>query len=156
VKKAHYVLIPFFYMLVALSGKLLTAGGSAQWYQGLQKPAYTPPGSIIGAVWTAIYILTAFAFITYVNRARDSRALPLVAGLFLLNGVINASWSYVFFVMRSPGLAVAVAALILLTVFALAVLVWPRAKESSVLLAPYLAWTAFATLLTYRIYEMNL
>ncbi|MGD2080805.1 MAG: tryptophan-rich sensory protein [Nitrospirota bacterium] len=154
-RKAHYVLIPFFYMLVALSGRLFTASGSAQWYQNLEKPAYTPPGSIIGGVWTAIYILTAFAFITYVNRARGSRALPLAAALFVLNGVINASWSYVFFVMRSPGLALADAALLWLTVLALAVLVWPRSKESSVLLVPYLAWTAFATLLSYRIFELN-
>lgn len=154
-KKAHYVLIPFFYMLVALSGRLFTAGGVAEWYPDLAKPAYTPPGSLIGAVWTVIYILTAIAFVVYVNKARDSKAFPFVAGLFVLNGVINASWSYVFFVMRSLGLAAVDAALIWLTVLSLAVLAWPRSRASSVLLIPYLAWTTFATFLSYRIYQLN-
>ncbi len=154
-RRAHFILIPLFYLLVALSGRLFTAEGVSSWYPSLDKPPYTPPGSVIGAVWTVIYILTAFSFIIYVNRARGDRRFPLVAGLFILNGAVNALWSYIFFAAHNLALAAADAAFIWLTVLALVVLSWPRSRASSLLLLPYLAWTAFATFLSYRIFVLN-
>jgi tryptophan-rich sensory protein len=155
-RRAHYILIPLFYFLVAFSGRLFTAEGVSSWYPTLAKPPYTPPGSLIGVVWTAIYILIALSFILFVNRARGERLFPLVSGLFIMNGLVNAAWSYIFFTMHNLALAVADAALILLTVLALVVLSWTHSKASSLLLLPYLAWTSFATFLSYRIFVLNL
>lgn len=154
-RRAHYILIPLFYFLVAFSGRLFTAEGVTSWYPALEKPPYTPPGPLIGAVWTVIYILTALSFVLFVNRARGERNFRLIAGLFVLNGIMNAAWSYIFFTMHGLALAVADSALIWLTVLLLMALLWPRSRASSLLLVPYLAWTAFATFLSYRIFVMN-
>jgi benzodiazapine receptor len=155
VRGIHYVLIPAFYAGVALAGRAFTAEGLTDWYPTLVKPSFTPPGSVIGIIWTLIYVLTALAFIIYVNRPRGNATVWPVAGLFIFNGVINALWSYIFFAMHMVGLAVADAALIFLSAGVIMVLSWPRAKVASLLLLPYVLWTSFATCLTYAIYELN-
>ncbi len=153
---AHYMLIPAFYMLIAVSGRLFTFEGVAEWYPTLVKPAYTPPGSFIGAMWTVIYILTALSFIIYINRSREARLSPwTVAGVFVINGIFNAAWSYIFFTRHMVGLAAVDAAVIWVTVLIIIILAWPRSRASSLLLIPYLLWTAFATFLNYRIYVLN-
>jgi tryptophan-rich sensory protein len=155
-RNAHYILVPALYILIAVSGRLFTSEGVEAWYPTLVKPPYTPPGSFIGAMWTAIYVLTAISFILYINRARGVRrsAWP-VAVVFIINGIFNAAWSYIFFTRHMIGLALADAIVIWVTVLILMVLAWPRSRASSLLLIPYLAWTAFATFLNYRIYILN-
>jgi len=152
---AHYILVPLFYLAVALTGRLFTAQGVATWYPTLIKPSYTPPGSFIGAAWTVIYILTAASLILYINRARGDGSVSRTVGVFVLNGIFNAAWSYIFFTRHMVGLAVADAAVIGLSVLVMMVLVWRRSIASSLLLLPYLAWTAFATFLNYEIYGLN-
>jgi tryptophan-rich sensory protein len=153
---SHYILIPALYMLIAASGRLFNAESVELWYPTLLKPAYTPPGSFIGAMWTVIYILTALSFILYINRSRRAQESPWpVAGAYLINGFFNAAWSYIFFSRKMIGLATADALLIWVTVLIMMVLAWPRSRASSLLLIPYLAWTAFATFLNYRIYILN-
>lgn len=151
----HYILIPLFYAGVALAGRTFTARGVSEWYPALVKPSFTPPGPLIGAIWTAIYIFTALAFIIYINRVRESTPVWPVAGLFVLNGVMNALWSYIFFTKHMLGLAVADAACIFLSVGIIMVLAWPKAKATSLLLLPYLLWTGFAAYLAYEIYKLN-
>jgi tryptophan-rich sensory protein len=154
-RRIHYILVPLFYAAVALSGRAFTSEGVAFWYPALIKPSFTPPGWLIGAVWTTIYILTALAFIVYVNCAREAPSFRLTAGLFVLNGVINALWSYVFFARHMLGLAVLGAACIFLTVAAIMALAWPKSKAAALLLLPYVLWTGFATFLSYMIYRLN-
>jgi len=38
-------------------GSVFTAPAIGGWYAGLNKPAFTPGGSIIGAVWTVVFFL---------------------------------------------------------------------------------------------------
>jgi len=151
----HYILVPLFYAGIAFAGRAFTARGVSDWYPSLLKPPFTPPGPIIGAIWTVIYIFTALAFIIYINRARGSAWLRRVAWLFVLNGILNALWSYIFFTKHMLGLAVADAASIFISVGAIMVLAWPKAKATSFLLLPYLMWTGFATYLAYEIYRLN-
>jgi benzodiazapine receptor len=154
-RNAHYILIPLFYIMVAAAGRLFTAEGVSEWYPTLVKPGYTPPGSFIGAMWSVIYVLTGLSFILYINASRGGRPPWPAAGVYVLNGIINAAWSYIFFTRHMVGLAVADALLIWLTVLLIMVLAWPRSRASGLLLIPYLVWTAFATFLNYEIYRLN-
>lgn len=154
-KRLHYILVPAFYLGIFLAGRAFTSAGT--WYQSLVKPAVTPPGAVIGMVWTVIYILSASAFILYMNRSKNAAPFLFraIVGLFILNGILNALWSYLFFSRHLLGLAAADALGIFLSTGLIMVLAWPASRITSLLLLPYVCWTGFATYLTYEIYRLN-
>ena len=75
--------------------------------------------------------------------------------LFIAQLVLNSLWSFLFFGMQSPGLAlldiVPLLALILLTIATF----WPIDRIAGGLLMPYAAWVSFATLLNASIWWLN-
>ena len=146
---------PLFYIIVLLAGRKFTAQGLAGWYPLLVKPSYTPPGGLIAIVWTIIYLLTALSLIFFVQNARVKSFLWTIVGLYILNGILNAAWSYIFFTRHLLGYAVIIAGLIGATVALMIYFVWKESKAAAFLLVPYLAWASFATYLTYDIYIMN-
>jgi len=148
-----YVFSPLFYLSVALSGSLFTSTG--EWYKNLIKPSYTPPGSVIGTVWTVIYILTAISLIIFINNAKNTKRFRLVISLYIVNGIVNAAWSYIFFTKHLLGPAVIDAGLIWITLLFMILFVWSVSRPAGILLVPYIGWVSFATYLTYVIYRMN-
>ncbi|UCF87084.1 MAG: tryptophan-rich sensory protein, partial [Nitrospiraceae bacterium] len=154
-KYIHYILSPLFYLSIAMAGRIFTTAGVHSWYPGLVKPDFTPPGSIIGIVWTVIYILSALSLILFVNAARGKSSLYPVISLYAINGILNALWSYIFFTRHMLGLAVVDAVLIGITVALIIVFVYRYSKAATLLLIPYLLWVTFASYLTYVIYRMN-
>ncbi len=138
-----------------LSGRMFTSQGVADWYPEILKPSFTPPGSVIGIVWTVIYILCAISLIMFVNRGRGRPLFWPIVALYVFNGVVNAAWSYIFFTRHLIGPAVIDAVLIALTAGLMMVLVWPWSRAASLLLLPYVLWVSFASYLTYAIYLLN-
>jgi tryptophan-rich sensory protein len=116
---------PLFYLGVALAGRILTSHGVTTWYPSIIKPSYTPPGSVIGAVWTLIFILSAISLILFINSGRGSHTFWPVIGVFVMNGTLNAAWSYLFFAKHYIGLAFIDAVLIGITVGLIMIMVWP-------------------------------
>jgi benzodiazapine receptor len=154
-KNLHYILAPLFYFAVAQVGSSFTMQGVSTWYSTIIKPSYTPPGIIIGIVWTVIYILSAVSLIVFVNAARYKKDIWVLLGLYLLNGVINVLWSYIFFVKHLLFLAFIDALFIWVTVGLLMVCTWSYSRLSSMLLVPYFLWVSFATYLNFIIYRLN-
>jgi tryptophan-rich sensory protein len=154
-KYLHYIISPLFYIGVALSGRVVTAQGVTTWYPSIVKPSYTPSGSVIGAVWTLIFILSAISLILFINSGRGNHMFWPTIGIFVLNGILNAVWSYLFFAKHYIGLAFIDAVLIGITIGLIIIMVWPYSKASALLLLPYLCWVSFASYLTYAIYTLN-
>jgi len=149
-----YIFIPLTTLTVALGGSRLTSSGMA-WYKTIKKPTWTPPGSIIGLVWTVIFILTTVSALIVWSLKPSPKILPWIAGLFLANAALNMLWSYFFFYKHWMVLAGWEAMLLDLSVIALIVLIWPLSRWASALLMPYAAWVAFATYLTFTVAGMN-
>ena len=137
-----------------LIGGLATASSVTTWYPALAKPAWTPPGWLFGPVWTLLYVMMGIAAWLVWHRAEEGRArCPLL--LFVLQLLLNACWSFLFFGLRSPGLALVDIALLW---FAIAATLWAFARVqgwAALLLAPYLAWVSFAAALNLAIWRMN-
>ncbi|MGE5275782.1 MAG: TspO/MBR family protein [Acidobacteriota bacterium] len=132
-------------------GARFTARGLGPWYDGLAKPPWTPPGSVIGAVWTVLFALIAVASALAAGRGR-----PIAYVLALLvNLVLNAGWSYLFFARRAPEAALALLVVLELTCLLLVWLAWPASRLAAGLLVPYAAWVAFAGLLNGSVVRMN-
>ena len=142
-------------LLAGALGSLATRSSVGSWYPTLQKPSWNPPSWVFGPVWTTLYVLMGVAA-WWVWRAeapapQKSRAARLFWGQLLL----NLLWSFLFFGLRSPGLALVEILLlwgaILLTLRAF----WQVRPLAGALLVPYLAWVSYATALTAAITWLN-
>ncbi|MFA5358433.1 MAG: TspO/MBR family protein [Patescibacteria group bacterium] len=151
--KPNYLIIPLFTIIVAWAGSAVTSNGMS-WYKTINLPSWTPPGSVIGAVWTAIFLLATIAAILVWNGHHGSRVW-LIFSIFVINAILNIFWSYLFFGQHFLAAAIWEAGVLGLSVVALIVLIWPLTKAASILLMPYAGWVAFATYLTYKVWLLN-
>jgi tryptophan-rich sensory protein len=124
------------------------------WYDSLRLPAIAPDGSVIGLVWTVIYILSTIAAILFWNSPRGKNFM-LIAGLFLFNAFLNMFWSFLFFTLHLFWWAIAEMVLLNLVNLALILLLWKYNRKSAILLVPYFLWVFFATYLAYLIGSLN-
>ena len=151
--KLNYFVIPVVAFLVGFIGSKFTAVGiNSGWYAALAKPAWTPPGYVIGIVWTVIYILTAIAALIAWNSPKCSKT---VKWLFVANAILNVLWSFLFFTLYAIGSAAIECFVLWISVIALMYYLWDISKVASCLLVPYAGWVAFATFLNCLIFFMQ-
>lgn len=149
-----YILIPLVTLIVAVGGSFLTDAGMP-WYDALTLPPWTPDGSVIGIVWTVIYILATVSALLVWHRHRNHRRLPVIMAAFALNATLNLLWSAVFFRWHLIGLAAVEAGILGCSVLLLIVLIWPLSRLAPALLVPYALWVSFATYLNASIWLLN-
>ena len=151
--KLNYIVIPLCALITSLAGSWFTRSGM-DWYRTIALPSWTPPGSVIGGVWTVIFILSAISALIVWNAA-DTKYRSAIVVLFAANALLNILWCYLFFGAHAIGLSIAEMVLLNLTTLALIILIWPTSAAGSVLLVPYFCWVCFATYLTVTIWRMN-
>jgi translocator protein len=137
-------------LLAGAFGSQFQPGG---WYAELEKPAWNPPSWVFGPVWTMLYILMGVA--AWLVWERYGAAARLALGLFVVQLVFNAAWSWLFFGLQSPGLAFAEIIVLWLLILATTVLFWRARTAAGVLMLPYVAWVTFAMVLNYTIWRLN-
>jgi tryptophan-rich sensory protein len=150
------LIIPAVTIGVATLGSTFTTAGM-DWYKTINLPSWTPPGSVIGTVWTVIFILATLSAILARNYPghKFAKRIPLIMYLFVLNAVLNVGWSLVFFRLHLLGWAIWEAAFLGASVVVIIVLLWPISRIAAYLLIPYAAWVAFATYLNTTIWWLN-
>jgi tryptophan-rich sensory protein len=152
--KLNYIIIPLIVFLTALAGSLLTSSAMG-WYKTINKPSWTPAGSLIGAVWTALFILAAISTLIAWNRLPHDSRFKWIIAVFIINALLNVLWSWLFFNQHMLGAAIFEANLLAASVVALVILIWPGSALAASLLIPYAAWVLFATFLTYQVWSLN-
>lgn len=73
-------------------------------YAQLVKPAWAPPASLFGPVWSVLYLLMGVAA-WLVWRERPSQSVDGALGLYLMQLAANALWSWLFFAWHKIGRA---------------------------------------------------
>jgi len=135
----------------SVTGVFVSTNG---WYAGLTKPSWNPPSWIFGPAWTLLYVLMAIAaWLVWREGGWKNQSVPL--GLFLLQWVLNALWTPLFFGLHRSGLAFAEILLLWLVLAATLWSFWQVRKAAGVLLVPYLAWVTFALVLNFAIWRLN-
>ena len=124
------------------------------WYASLQKPAWNPPSWIFGPAWTLLYVMMAVAA-WLVWREGGWRTQRLALGLFLLQWLLNALWTPLFFGWHRLGLAFAEIIILWLALTATVFSFWRVRRSAGLLLLPYLAWVSFAAALNFTIWRLN-
>jgi translocator protein len=125
-----------------------------EWYAGLEKPSWNPPGWIFAPVWTALYTMMAVA--AWLIWKRGGFAVQLTALLlFLLQLSFNTLWSWLFFGRQQPALAFVDILLLWLSLLATTVAFWRINNIAGLLLVPYLLWVSFAAGLNFALWRLN-
>lgn len=124
------------------------------WYQALEKPLWTPPGWVFGPAWTLLYLLMAVAA-WLVWRAEPTAWARAGLAAYLAQLALNGLWSWIFFGLRRPGLALVDLGVLWAMILLTTVLFWKTRPLAGGLLLPYLAWVSFAGALNFEVWRLN-
>lgn len=121
------------------------------WYEGLNKPGFTPPNWAFPVAWTIIYLLLAWAG----YRLSLIPGSQTVLALWAAQIALNTLWTPVFFGAHQV-LAAMVILLVLWLVVAVMVFMALRLDViTGLILFPYLAWLCVAAALNFSILRNN-
>ena len=124
------------------------------WYHSLNLPKFTPPDIVFSIVWPVLYLMIfASAVILLKKNTAQNKGTAVI--LFLIQLILNFSWSMIFFGAKDidGGLVVIFLIWIILamTVFEF----FKISKFSAILLSPYYLWITFALYLNFSIFWFN-
>lgn len=145
------------WMLVTFAAASLGAVASVEasdFYQQLQQPAWSPPASVFGPVWTVLYLLMAIS-IWLVWRQSYHKDKKGVYALYLFQLALNALWSWLFFKWKLGSAASAEILILWVAILFTVILSWRIKPLAGLLLLPYFAWVSFAAALCYVIWKLN-
>jgi len=124
-------------------------------YKGLNKPAFAPSPIVFPIVWTILYVLIAIS-IYLIYRDNNYKDTSSYNKALLINYFSNQIFSFLFFTLKSPFLALIDTFIVLISSLFLYYESKELNKTSSRLLIPYIIWNMFATVLIIFIFFMNL
>ena len=141
------------FFLVTLGGGLLIGSqtDTGTWYESLNKPSFTPPNWLFPIAWTILYIFIAIAGARTFLRSPTGAAMAV----WVVALILNFAWTPVFFMAQRPGLALAVIALLLLSILTFIVIRWAPDRLSAVLFLSYAVWVGYASMLNASIAANN-
>ncbi len=124
------------------------------WYNTLNKPAFNPPPEIFAPVWAVMYTLIFISFVLFLNSKKtENKTAGLVA--FVIQILLNFSWSPAFFLLHSLELSFVIIILLLISIVLTIIFFYKVSKPAGIILLPYLIWTCFAAYLNYTIMVLN-
>lgn len=132
----------------------IASASAAGFYNELLRPQWAPPGWLFGPVWSALYVLMGIAA-WLVWRARGFRGASTALLLFVAQLLVNALWTWIFFVWHQGALSLAEIIVLWLLIASTIMAFWRLQRLAALLLLPYLAWVSFATALTLSLWRLN-
>ncbi len=143
-------------LVVGYSASIVTRPSVESWYPTLTKPIFNPPNWIFMPMWTLLYILMAVAAGLVWDKIKEqNEAVKKALAFFLIQLTLNAVWSYLFFGLKNPMLALIEIALLWLMIYETYLKFIKINKIAGYLLIPYLAWVGFAAILNASIWWLN-
>jgi len=140
-------------LFAAAIGGLATANARG-FYGELSLPTWAPPGWIFGPVWSVLYLMMGVAAWLVWQRTGWTLAFGALP-LFTLQLAANALWSWLFFHFHQGALAFAEVLVLWALILATFLSFWRVRRGAALLLLPYLAWVAFASALTFTVWQKN-
>ncbi|MFH0961267.1 MAG: tryptophan-rich sensory protein [archaeon] len=137
-------------LAAGLIGGIFTASSVGSWYISLNKPDFTPPSWVFGPVWTILYVLMGISLHLAIKRGANKKALLI----FCVQLILNILWSFCFFGLRSPALALFCIFLLWLAILFSILEFRKFSRIAAYLLIPYIVWVSFAGALNFAIVQM--
>ena len=137
-------------------GSLFTESSLQSWYASLAKPSFTPPGYVIGAVWTVLFLLMGIAFYLIWASRSKSKEKSVSMKLYGLQLFLNVLWSFAFFYLRSPFYGLVEITFLFVAIVATVISFNKVSKNAAMLMIPYLLWVCFAAYLNLSVMLLNM
>ena len=119
---------------------------SDTWYVELVKSPLNPPSYVFGIVWPILYVLMAFV---------SFRSADKIWKLFIPQLIMNAAWSWMFFFMHAPLLALINISILIFLNQKILVILKNESRLLFWLYLPYVLWLSFAAFLNASIVFLN-
>tara|TARA_B100000927_G_scaffold194721_1_gene157128 strand:- start:285 stop:725 length:441 start_codon:yes stop_codon:yes gene_type:complete len=134
-------------ILAAMIGGLASTQASSDvWYLSLNKSELNPPSYVFGIVWPILYVLMMIsAYLAYKK----------VYGIFIIQLVFNAAWSWLFFRFQMPLISLIDIYLLIALNLYITTLMYKENKLAFILFIPYVLWISFASYLNLFIVINN-
>lgn len=132
-------------------GAVFTVSSIQNWYNFLNKPAFSPPNWLFGPVWIILYFLMGISLYWIWIKKSAGNALKI----FAFHLALNASWSLVFFGLRNIFLALINIVILWILILIVIIKFYRVDKKAGLILIPYLLWVSFATVLNYNLWLLN-
>lgn len=155
-KKSFLALLAWISTLVLIGWiiGLLTKSNVATWYPTLIRSPLTPPNYVFAPVWTALYA-TIGTVGWFIWRCVDQKSLKAIKTLFVVQLILNWSWSPIFFSYHLTGAALVCLAAMIALVALIIIKTYQTLRLVALLLAPYFLWLLLAFHLNYYIWMHN-
>jgi tryptophan-rich sensory protein len=156
------IALSFFGSLSGLYANYLRGIDMKSGYQDLVRPSFAPPGWIFGVVWPILYILMGIGLGAIIGSEPtrifddkfDIRSFLIV--WFVLQYALNFAWSLVYFgcnkIAKTRYLTIILAVFVILMTL---VSLLAKYYIAVFCFLPYALWTTFASLLHWKISELN-
>jgi tryptophan-rich sensory protein len=126
------------------------------WYPTILKPFFNPPNWVFAPVWSILYVMMGVAAGLVWNRIDSDEAnVKKAFKLFVIQLTLNAVWSFIFFSLHNPFLALIEIVLLWLLILETYTQFRKVDKTAGMLLVPYLLWVSFAMILNGSIWWLN-
>ena len=142
----RFTLIVAVILAAAIGSMASTSASTDSWYLLLNKSELNPPSYVFGIVWPILFILMMVsAFFAYKK----------VFSIFIVQLLLNAAWSWLFFRFQMPLIALLdIYLLIAINIYILN-LMYKENKLAFFLFIPYVVWISFASYLNLFIVINN-
>ena len=123
------------------------------WYDKLNKSTITPPKIVFPFVWSLLYflIIVSTGIIIWKDKFKNRWALTY----FIIQIVLNISWTPVFFRLKNIKLSLIVIIILWLFILLTIVEFLKISQIAGYLLIPYFVWVSLALYLNSYIYWYN-
>lgn len=155
-KTVKIIILVVVCLAVGYGSGIVTQSAIETWYVTLEKPFFNPPNWLFAPAWTTLYILMGIsAGIIWSKMDNMPKLVKKALWVFAIQLILNALWSFLFFGMQNPLLALIEILLLWLLIFETIKVFKPIDSLASKLLIPYILWVSFATLLNASIWWLN-
>lgn len=127
----------------------------SDWYNALDKPAWTPAPATIGLIWWILYPIILFSLVFVVVQVVRGKLPRAALWPFLVNLVANLIFTPIQFGLRNLPLASVDILIVWGSIVWMIAAVWKPHRWLALLQLPYLTWVSIATVLQLTITFRN-
>jgi benzodiazapine receptor len=138
-----------------LIGSVFTTPAIPTWYAALEKPFFTPPSWLFAPAWITLYLLMAVAAFLVWRQGFAREGVKCALIVFLVQLVLNALWSVVFFGLHSPLYGMVVILALWVAIVVTIIKFFRLSVAAGSLMLPYILWVSFASALNIAIWVLN-
>lgn len=138
-----------------ISGEV-TRASVETWYTTIEKPSFNPPNWLFAPVWSLLYFFMGVAAgLVWTRIEMERETVRQALKFFFIQLALNALWSFLFFWLKNPLLAMIEIVLLWLMIYETWHKFRPINKFAGWLFVPYMLWVAFAAVLNASIWYLN-